>query len=511
MATKTFDCLICADEHHVSTRVECPDGHPLSDECLGYVIKSQTSDENRTNFAKQDQNIICVFPKCGKPYDEAVIFRAGKESRILIQKAITQLELKSALEERDRDWKKIVEEKEKGLLALVALGNTTALKERQISQHRRYIIERILTFHCGHCDMVIFEWDACMAVRCANCRNDFCGWCLKVCGKDAHPHVKICDKNPKKGEVFGSVENKNKAWNKQRMIQIQEYIKQQVMPEDVILLKNVIEKDLAELPEPMVFPQIEGPTDDIEWLLQNESKQLVDWVHIVEPYYRRKFNIAIGDVNFPLDQSGIEFFRRQIWWLGDQQYKNNDGCEVFIKTGMAIEYDWHRDEKRDWHRVSIDDVRQFDHWFDGILERIPYLQAFWKQGLLFFNTRVQIEKTLDESSFYDQKGEMFALRFSSIERFQKSQLVLNSVSIGCVDKIDESDGILKRYLTKVHFKGDIEFFVKTGWWSIRTTDQSSYQKDNLQTLLKHMQKYVYIVKNDKGINKALDKLSALEK
>ena len=121
---------------------------------MGEVIKSQTCDENSATFAKQDQTIICLFPKCGKPYDEDVIFRTDKEARKLIQKAITQVEIKSALEERDRDWKKIVEEKEKGLLALVALGNTTALKERQISQHRRHIIEKILTFHFKNINII---------------------------------------------------------------------------------------------------------------------------------------------------------------------------------------------------------------------------------------------------------------------------------------------------------------------------------------------------------------------
>ncbi len=477
---------------------------------MGEVIKSQTCDENSATFAKQDQTIICLFPKCGKPYDEDVIFRTDKEARKLIQKAITQVEIKSALEERDRDWKKIVEEKEKGLLALVALGNTTALKERQISQHRRHIIEKILTFHCGHCDMAILDWDACMAVRCSNCRNDFCGWCLKVCGRDAHPHVKVCDKNPKKGEVFGNIKEKNTIWNRQRMIEIQNYIEHQVLSEDIALLKNAIEKDLSDLPEPMIFPQIDGPVDDIEWLLKNESQQLVNWVHIVEPYYRKKFNIAVGDANFPLDQSGIEFFRRQIWWLGDQEYKHNQECEEFIKTGMFVQRDWTGDEKKDWHHVLMSHVRHFDHWFDGILERIPYLQPFWKQGLLFFNTRAQIEKILNGLSFYNQKGDMFILRFSSIERFQKSQLVLNAVSITSVVKVNSANGIQERVLNKEYFKGDIELFVKNGWWGIISTD-GFFQKENLHKLLEEMKKFTYIIKNEKGINKALDKLNALEK
>ena len=85
--------------------------------------------------------------------------------------------------------------------------------EKRIRSHRKHIIERILTMACPRCSRAFLGFDGCFALKCSAFVKDdpnsccqFCAYCLKDCGQDAHPHVlnNICPGN--KG-LFGSQED----------------------------------------------------------------------------------------------------------------------------------------------------------------------------------------------------------------------------------------------------------------------------------------------------------------
>ena len=68
--------------------------------------------------------------------------------------------------------------------------------EKRIRSHRKHIIERILTLACPRCSRAFLGFDGCFALKCSAFVKDdpnsccqFCAYCLKDCGQDAHPHV----------------------------------------------------------------------------------------------------------------------------------------------------------------------------------------------------------------------------------------------------------------------------------------------------------------------------------
>ena len=46
------------------------------------------------------------------------------------------------------------------------------------------------------------DFDSCFALKCDQCRHQCCGWCLRDCGSDAHPHVRQCNLNGNGGNLF---------------------------------------------------------------------------------------------------------------------------------------------------------------------------------------------------------------------------------------------------------------------------------------------------------------------
>merc|ERR1712032_1762654 len=50
---------------------------------------------------------------------------------------------------------------------------------------------------CPKCGLVVYDWDACDAVKCSRCPAYFCGLCLRQCqnSPECHNHVKTCRLN----------------------------------------------------------------------------------------------------------------------------------------------------------------------------------------------------------------------------------------------------------------------------------------------------------------------------
>ena len=65
-----------------------------------------------------------------------------------------------------------------------------------VNHIRLKIVDEILTLRCPRCRQAFLDFDGCFALRCSVCPCAFCGWCLKDCGTDAHPHVRMCDGRP---------------------------------------------------------------------------------------------------------------------------------------------------------------------------------------------------------------------------------------------------------------------------------------------------------------------------
>jgi len=72
------------------------------------------------------------------------------------------------------------------------------------------------------------DFSGCFALTCENpnCNAGFCAFCLADCGSDAHPHVRECSLNPKKGEYFHNVAVFHNTHKERNRAKISEYIGQ---------------------------------------------------------------------------------------------------------------------------------------------------------------------------------------------------------------------------------------------------------------------------------------------
>lgn len=64
--------------------------------------------------------------------------------------------------------------------------------ERALRAARTAIEEDILTWKCPRCKSAFDNWDGCAALSCNNCRCNFCAWCNRDCGADAHQCAARC-------------------------------------------------------------------------------------------------------------------------------------------------------------------------------------------------------------------------------------------------------------------------------------------------------------------------------
>ncbi|KAL6059559.1 IBR domain-containing protein [Balamuthia mandrillaris] len=101
-------------------------------------------------------------------------------------------------------------------------------RESTVQRHCRRIVEDILTLQCPRCHQAFVDFDGCFALKCSRCNASFCGWCLQDCGKNAHPHVKMCASNNNRGGggrgYHGSFAQFEEAQRRRREKRVREYL-----------------------------------------------------------------------------------------------------------------------------------------------------------------------------------------------------------------------------------------------------------------------------------------------
>ena len=73
---------------------------------------------------------------------------------------------------------------------------------------------------------VYSEFDGCMALVCAHCKRDFCGYCHKATAssKGAHDHVRECDANlTSNGSYYATSEQIREAQRRFRVKQLKRF------------------------------------------------------------------------------------------------------------------------------------------------------------------------------------------------------------------------------------------------------------------------------------------------
>jgi hypothetical protein len=89
---------------------------------------------------------------------------------------------------------------------------------------RHKVIDEILTLRCLRCAQAFLDFEGCFALECGTCPCRFCGWCLRDCGTDAHPHVATCAaKPPDADRYFGKREQFEEAKRKWQANQLERF------------------------------------------------------------------------------------------------------------------------------------------------------------------------------------------------------------------------------------------------------------------------------------------------
>jgi hypothetical protein len=134
---------------------------------------------------------------------------------------------KGLSEELTREFDTKMDQRLQELREALALAQATACDALKTRARREElsVIEDILTVKCPRCSQAILDFTGCFALTCNRCEAGICAWCLADCGKNSHPHVKVCPKNKHRhGTYYGTVEMFNKARQKERKERLTQYL-----------------------------------------------------------------------------------------------------------------------------------------------------------------------------------------------------------------------------------------------------------------------------------------------
>ena len=521
-------CLICLEPAQVDQRVSCSsddrgaahsETHIVCKDCFEGGLLEQISSANISTFEKREQRIHCFMPTCANRFtNKDIDDHTSTETRDAFMEAKFEVRLKKLSNEKDRAAEKKIEEVTNKLLALANTGNKKELVENQIRQWVKYIIDYILTFRCGFCEMVVFDWDACMAVRCKHCNHDFCGWCLKDCGRNAHSHVRQCKDNPNPGEVFPIIDPKNphlkpkdQVWKVKRTRMIAEFVKEQVKQEYVEELCKAVSPYLKDLD--IKFPLVEaekGADINFSDLMEKADQRTnVEWDAKLERHFVHMFNEAMNTPERPLSAYDKSFLRMQLTWLDDKGNKNfANRKEHSLSDDLKIP----EGKTRKTYSTTVGNIRIFYQWFNGIIERACYLRGMWKHGILNLMTSNDANIIIYGRQLDD--GECFTLRFTSIERYSTqpaSQLCITSFLQGRYSKYFDKERQCEVTVDDSLFKGDIRL-LPNGWWALHQTDHEFFQKKTIEELLENMVKFTsLLIVKDGVIQQIMTKKDAFAK
>ncbi|CAK9039788.1 DNA-binding protein RHL1 (Protein ELONGATED HYPOCOTYL 7) (Protein ROOT HAIRLESS 1), partial [Durusdinium trenchii] len=79
---------------------------------------------------------------------------------------------------------------------------------REVSEDRlvHFVCEELLKVKCPSCRFLFEDFGGCFVLECTACGASFCGYCFADDEGDIFNHVRVCDKNPVGGNLFGSDE-----------------------------------------------------------------------------------------------------------------------------------------------------------------------------------------------------------------------------------------------------------------------------------------------------------------
>ena len=211
------ECCICLDTVPSHRGVSCRpfparNAHFLCSGCLNTYIASEASAEP-AHLQRTGGSLLCPQQNCAAPpFPEAALavqaspaaFEMHLAALVRSREAAVVAEIEQGFEARVRAAAQAVHaEAAAGHAEAEGAGGGDGRAKAALAAVRRRVVEDLLTTRCPRCKAAFGDFDGCFALSCGRCGAAFCGWCLRDCGEDAHPHVRTCGSNPRQGDLFG--------------------------------------------------------------------------------------------------------------------------------------------------------------------------------------------------------------------------------------------------------------------------------------------------------------------
>ncbi|CAB9528797.1 expressed unknown protein [Seminavis robusta] len=244
-----LECLVCCEPRNRDEGVTCISGHffcsaadgSANTTCVATMVKSQIP-----SLAANHACITCgvckeviemqtlanhLEPQDWKEVNSAVLDAKVKHTEETLAKQFDQ-----RLEDHIQDFMERYE----------STDARVKMKAELVAKRAR---NEALNLKCPHCKAVYAEFDGCMALKCAICHGNFCGYCHHPVStsQGAHEHVRDCNDNESSnGSYFASKDEIKRGQRKYRTKQLRKFLRQhkkEIQNATIIELQ----KDLADL------------------------------------------------------------------------------------------------------------------------------------------------------------------------------------------------------------------------------------------------------------------------
>jgi len=220
----TSTCGCCFDEYNLDQGIQCAEGHfycsGSSDSCFSMAIKAQIN-QIRTS----EVGLVC--PVCNTPYSQKDIAAHLPESVWeRVQDAIVAKMVEKEKEALDDRFNQILNSKIQELLS--QYDNADDIVKLRAQQEALKVKNTIMNLSCPHCGIAYSEFTGCMALQCATCKGNFCGYCHSktTTSRGAHDHVRECLMNEtNNGSYYATSEEIEKAQKRYRTREIKKVLR----------------------------------------------------------------------------------------------------------------------------------------------------------------------------------------------------------------------------------------------------------------------------------------------
>lgn len=222
---KLISCTCCFEDRNMDEGISCEKGHffcsinESEENCFNMLVKSTIP-----QLKGHNGKVLCT---CGAHFQlQAVANHLPTSTWELLQEAVMDIKVQSRVEKLESEFdcrlKKRIEE------LMDNYGSALQLTKEHAKINAAEARNDALNLKCPHCCTVYAEFDGCMALCCATCKGNFCGYCHKATesSSGAHSHVRECLMNEtSNGSYYATPEEIRNAQRRYRTRQIKKFLR----------------------------------------------------------------------------------------------------------------------------------------------------------------------------------------------------------------------------------------------------------------------------------------------